>query len=137
MFTWVVQGQLFRAHRPGYSGGKDVPVAQADVDDWINRVRKHGIRSIICLLGGDQLGLYAALRTDLLCYYRQNGFSVEHVPACDHQQPPLSKDHLQRIWEAYKRLPKAVLVHCSAGIDRTGRAIEHIKQCLRRPPMNA
>ena len=42
--------------------------------------------------------------------------------------PPLDADALERIAQAYATLPKPALVHCSAGVDRTGRALEYLKQ---------
>jgi protein-tyrosine phosphatase len=130
MLQWVIQEQLARGRRPGYTSERDVPVATVDVDTWIQEAKDYGIQSIICLLSEDQLGLYAALPTDLVSYYRQKSFQVEHVPVRDHQWSPLSEDHLQKVWDAYKRLPKPILVHCSAGVDRTGRAVDHIKRQL-------
>lgn len=128
MFTWVIENKLARGQRPGYEGERGTHVATDQVDEWIEEVNALGVRSIICLLADDQLDLYAKLPTDLLSYYRAAGFDVAHVPACDHQIPPLTEAHLKKIWEAYRALPKPVLVHCSAGIDRTGRAIEYIKR---------
>jgi protein tyrosine/serine phosphatase len=96
----------------------------------MKEVKELGIVSIICLLAEDQLTLYDELPGDLVSYYRSFGFAVEHVPALDYQDPPLNDYHLERIWSAYQSLEKPVLIHCSAGRDRTGRAVEHIESQL-------
>jgi protein tyrosine/serine phosphatase len=90
-----------------------------------------GIKSIICLLGDDQLSLYRDLPSGLLEYYRAKGFEVSHIRAADHQRPALSQQHLHAVWEEYQHLTKPILVHCSAGIDRTGAAVKHILAMLR------
>jgi protein tyrosine phosphatase (PTP) superfamily phosphohydrolase (DUF442 family) len=100
------------------------------VDEWIGEVKAFGVRSIICLLARDQLKWYADLPGGLISYYRATGFTVAHIPALDHQIPPLTQEHLEKISEAYETLTKPVLVHCSAGIDRTGRAVEYITRGL-------
>jgi len=123
MFEWVIEDKLARWHRPGYSSTK---VSQDEVDKWIERVKSEGIKSIICLLNEEQLDYYNTLPNGLIDYYQQQGFHVAHIPAPDLQKPPLSDEQLQKALEAYQKLPKPVLVHCSAGIDRTGAAIKHI-----------
>jgi protein-tyrosine phosphatase len=112
----------------------DVAVPTEDVDAWIAKQKDLGVKSIVCLLADEHLRLYASLEMSLIDYYRQAGFAVVHIPVRDHQKPPLSDDHLARIWTAYDSLPKPVLVHCSAGIDRTGSAITHIKHRIEMNP---
>lgn len=132
MPTWVVAQTLARGRRPGYFGERGRAVPPNEVDAWLSEVKEFGVRSIICLLGPDQLRLYDELPTDLVSYYRQAGFEVEHIPVVDHQHPAMSQDDLAKVWAAYLALTKPVMIHCSAGIDRTGMAIEHIRAELAR-----
>jgi protein tyrosine phosphatase (PTP) superfamily phosphohydrolase (DUF442 family) len=127
MPKWIRAGELAISTRPGYRPGAEFSVARELVDDWVAEMHDAGIASIICLLAGDQLPLYdRALPDGLLDYYREAGFEVAHVPTADGQQRPFTPDQLDAAWDAFDRLPKPVLVHCSAGFDRTGRVVRHI-----------
>src|SRR5262245_33961529 len=97
-------------------------------------MRGLGIRSIICLLADDQLSFYSKLPDGLLRHYQEAGFQVAHIPAEDHLRPPLSPAQLAAVWSAYQGLTKPVLVHCSAGISRSGAAVEHIMSRVRDLP---
>jgi len=123
---WVIEGVLARSQRPGYP--VDRPSSQT-VEEWVDEVRDMGIRSVICILDGAQIAHYGHLDLDgegLFAYYRSRGLAVAHVKAEDHRMPPLSDRQLDAVWEAFQRLEKPVLVHCSAGRHRTGAAVDHI-----------
>lgn len=123
--TGVIPNRLARGFRPGRHDCSG-PVPKPIVAAWCDRVQDAGIRSIICLLSHEQLELYADIPDGLLGYYRSRGFEVVSLPVEDYKEPPLDDAELEAVWEAYCSLTAPVLVHCSAGMGRTGAAIAHI-----------
>lgn len=124
----VIAGKLARWNRPGYPGKA---VSESDVEIWCNEVNRAGIKSILCLLDEEQLKFYSELPGGLLGHFKSRGFEVGHVPVEDHKWPPLDDVELARVWVLFKSLPSPVLVHCSAGIDRTGAATKHILEKIK------
>ena len=123
---WVIEGILARAHRPGY------PANRPDVDkirQWADAALEMGVRSIISVIDDAQVSYYDSLDLDgggLFGYYRSLGLTVEHISADDYKTPPLSPEQLEDVWQSFQSLDKPVLIHCSAGRDRTGASVEHI-----------
>jgi len=123
---WPVRGQLACAQRPlrdhpQFGGRRRLSMAARPfVVRWVGRVREAGVQSIICLLVPEQVALYDDLHLHsegLLGYYGSQGFEVRHLPATDCQRP--SAEQMQEALNAFNELPKPVLLHCSAAIDRT------------------
>ncbi|MGH2633322.1 MAG: protein-tyrosine phosphatase family protein [Tepidiformaceae bacterium] len=127
MPNWVIEGVLATSPRPGYRPGPEQQVPVEVVDEWLEDARTFGIRSVICLIGGDQLWLYRkSLPEGLLARYRSAGLEAFHIPTEDQQTHPFTESQYEAAWEAFESLPKPVLVHCSAGMDRTGRIVDLI-----------
>jgi len=120
----ILPDRLYRSARPGYSGGGKIPVGMGEVQRWIDAAQSLGVVSIVCLLADEHLCLYPD--GDLIGIYRAAGFEVRHIPVTDHGRPPLTPEQLEAVFLAWRELPKPVLIHCSAGIDRTGAAVRHI-----------
>ena len=128
MVSWIIRGELAVSSRPGYAPGEERAVPLAAVEAWIEedaqggRAVGHlpaGRRSAAALRGG-------ALPEGLLGRYRASGFEVAHLGVRDGLTEPYTAAQLDEAWASFRRLPKPVLVHCSAGYDRTGRVVRHI-----------
>ena len=134
LWIWVIPGKLACAQRPlrdkaEFGGGPGKrprplpPQARPLVQAWVSRVIEAGFRSVISLLEPKQLVLhYVAGGLDLhpkglLGYYESRGLEVRSIPCTDYQEP--SDQKKSQILEAFRNLPGPVLLHCSAGIDRT------------------
>tara|TARA_B100001105_G_scaffold135126_1_gene108231 strand:+ start:216 stop:611 length:396 start_codon:yes stop_codon:yes gene_type:complete len=121
---WVLPELLAKSSRPGYP--KEEGISKEVVDEWIENVRAMGVRSIICFLSDHQLAFYSDLPSGLIQYYRDAGFDVAHIPEDDYKSPPLSEEGVREAVASFERLQKPALVHCSAGLARTGMAIDAI-----------
>ena len=130
--TTVIPNVLMRSWRPGRypDNSKDVDVAT--VDAWIREAREAGVRTILCLLDEKQLGYYRQLgEGGLLGRYRAAGFEVIHRPSEDYQ--PVSGKLLARIASDFRSATLPMLVHCSAGVGRTGAVVDYLTQSTRLP----
>jgi protein-tyrosine phosphatase len=130
MIREEIPNVLLASARPGYDHGRNRPVAAESVTDWMQAAREAGARSILCLLNDEHLRLYGTVQGGLLQGYRAAGFAVVHVPVTDHADPPLTQQQLRMIEQQFAAMPKPALVHCSAGIGRTGAAVAHLKAAL-------
>lgn len=140
LLVWVIADTFACAHRPlRYNPtfgrerkGRYLPAeAGPAVLDWVRRIRESDIRSIICLMHQKELKHYAQLdlgAENLIQLYRKAGFGVRHIPWDDPaHRPGLDRatyaDELARVrveaLGAFDELRKPVLLHCSAGIDRS------------------
>jgi hypothetical protein len=139
----VIPEKLACAHRPlryhplyGGSGKNISPDAAADVVDWAETISLLGIRSIICLMHQKDIDYYKDLdlnAPNLIEFYGKY-FEVRHIPWEDPHHSKTSKELIEKklkqvrqdALRAYDELPKPVLIHCSAGQDRSAPVAAYI-----------
>ena len=123
---WVIKDELAFAKRPG-SGMWPVPAKV--VDQWLENIRRAGIKSLIVMLSDDEaFEYYPDLGQLLLEYYADAGFYVRLVPHENFGGRVTLPILRARAREAFKTLPKPVLIHCDEGSERTQLAIRAICQ---------
>lgn len=140
----VIPGALYCAHRPlrhhfiyGGTGQHFPPHATSAVFEWVERVRDFGIRGIICLLSAGELRHYSDLAlgaSDLIRFYENEGFAVRHIPWDDPEHnldsklmhPERVQQNREKALHAFDAIEKPVLLHCSAGIDRSSPVAAYI-----------
>jgi protein tyrosine/serine phosphatase len=120
MIEWAIPGRLARSAHP----------EPDELESWLTEAGHLGVRSIVCLLDEEQLARYASLPGGLLQAYREAGFAVGHVPVKDLQDPPMAPADLEEVWRLFQVLPAPMLLHCWAGIDRTGAAVNFLRARL-------
>lgn len=130
---WPIRGELACSQRPlrdhrVFEDCNPLPSESFPlIANWIDKVCKAGIRGVICLLTPKQLQRYEGFHTGgLLGAYREAGLTVVHIPVFDEVHPDdtegsmvLGKEVFNKAFECFSTLPKPVLLHCSAGIDRS------------------
>lgn len=148
LLVWVIKDVLacsqrpLRFHREFGRSRQSFPLeAKPAVIEWIERIKQEGIRSIIVLTAEEELRYYDPLdlhANGLLGYYHSEGLIISPIPWPDpahvKQNYPAILHEIRRIaLPEYNRLPKPVLIHCSAAIDRSPPVAAYIVRMTYDP----
>ena len=142
ILIWLLNGDLACSQRPlrdhPIFGGRRhplLPKAKPLVIEWVDRVQSLGVRSIISLLeDGQHEKYYIRGGLDLhpqglYGYYGSRGFDFCTIPIVDSPKSLRSNQGRvleERVLAAFDQMVKPVLLHCSAGIDRTSPVAAYI-----------
>ena len=116
--------QIGRAYRPGY-GMEHAVIPPEVVSEWVIGIKAMEARSVICLLSEPELEWYSHLPGGLLGTYQAAGLEAVSIPV-PMDPGVLAANHLKQLEESFIRLPKPVVIHCHAGLVRSGAAVAHL-----------
>lgn len=137
LLVWVLPGLLACSHRPlrhnrlfGGSGKNISREATPLVMEWVNQMKVAGIKSIICLMHDKELSYYSDLElgvSGLIEFYETCGLTVRRLPWEDPAHSKSSRKVVRnsliairtKALAVFDTLSKPVLLHCSAGVDRS------------------
>jgi protein-tyrosine phosphatase len=111
---------VFGASRPGFPS---THVENEDVTTWINFVKSQGVSRVCCLLDQPQRAYYGGL----ILHY-EHSFGANNVcaaPIADYHlaDEHVLKNHILPFLTHAQHQKINTVVHCSAGIGRTGHVI--------------
>ena len=114
------EAYVFGSCTPGWHSAASHDAA---LDDWLRFMQSEGIDRVVCLLPGRQLDESGA---NLDRYVRVFGpSSVLHTPVPDHHlvPEPLLTETILPFIAAARDTGASVVVHCLAGMGRTGQVL--------------
>ncbi|MFB6074053.1 MAG: dual specificity protein phosphatase family protein [Haloarculaceae archaeon] len=114
------EAYVYGASSPGWHSTADHGAA---IDEWIEFMQERDVARVCCLLTGEQLD-----RTDANAARYREAFgpdSVLHAPIPDHHlaNRETLRDEIFPFLEASVAAEERVVVHCLAGIGRTGHVL--------------
>lgn len=148
LLVWIIPGQLACSQRPlryhprwGGSARVLTPDAAPHVAEWADLMAVEGIRSIICLMSDTEVGFYKDLDlgTETLIEFYRTRFDVCHLPWEDPHHSKSARETIEAALAnvreaalaAFRKLPKPVLIHCSAGVDRSAPVAAYVWARMR------
>ena len=146
LHIWIIPDVLAGCHRPlrhnrlygGSARSLDAQAAPLAIA-WARHMKGQGFRSIISLMSDEEVALYSRLEldaADLLEFYKKQGFVVASIPwkdpahvrtdprALKAKEISVSREAIR----ALNDLPKPILLHCSAGEDRSAPVLAFIAE---------